>query len=99
MQNDVASDAGVSDSDGEEKKRDVIIVLGTYIRGVAPESLPACAFDGRDILNSDASAVQDFIQLLPQNIGGGSNSDFLGVSNDVNSGFNTPQQGERMAPA
>ncbi len=84
-----ATDANVSDGDDEEEKRDVIIVTGTHIRGIAPESSPVRTFDREDILNSGVSTAQDFIQTLPQNFGGGSNADIPGgLPNDRNVSFN-----------
>jgi iron complex outermembrane recepter protein len=91
---EVATDASASGDDDGEDQRDVIIVTGTNIRGLAPDSSPTRTFDRQDILNSGVSTAQDFIQLLPQNFGGGSNSDLaIGTPGDVNSSFNSVNQG------
>lgn len=71
---------------------DEIIVTGTHIRGIAPESSPTRTFDREDIQISGAATAQDFIQTLPQNFGGGSNSDIpAGLPNDSSAGFNSNQ--------
>lgn len=85
-----------TDSDEYEKKRPLeeIVVTGTLIRGIAPESSPTRTFDREDIQISGAATAQDFIQLMPQNFGGGSNPDLAsGVPNDPNSQFNSGTTG------
>ena len=73
----------------EEIVLEEMIVTGTQIRGAAPAGSPVFVFDREEVLSSGVSTVQDFIQLLPQNFGGGSNADTaLGVPNDINSAFN-----------
>lgn len=84
-------DEGEPSAEEEEEKRarDEIIVTGTNIRGIAPESSPTRTFTREDIQISGAATAQDFIQTLPANFGGGSNADApLGLPNDVNSVFN-----------
>ena len=58
---------------------DEIIVTGTNIRGIAPDSSPVRTFSREDILNSGAATAQDFIQMLPLNFSGGSNSSCVHV--------------------
>ena len=83
-----------SDEAETEEGLDVVIVTGTNIRGIAPESSPVRSFDRQDILNSGVSTAQDFIQLLPQNFGGGANADIAaGLPNDDSAGFNTGSLG------
>ncbi len=53
----------------------IIVVTGTNIRGVAPDSSPLIQFDRRDIELSGASTLQEFIQTVPQNFGGGVNDE------------------------
>ena len=72
---------------------DEIVVTGTHIRGIAPESSPTRTFDREDIQISGAATAQDFIQTLPQNFGGGSNSNRTGLPNDDNAGFNDSVSG------
>lgn len=79
------SAAEVSSDDAEgENRRDVVVVVGTNIRGIAPESSPVRTFTRDDIDISGAATAQDFIQTLPQNFGGGSNADIRGLPNDPN---------------
>ena len=71
-----------------------IVVIGTNIRGIAPESSPVRIFDRNDILNSGAATAQDFIQTLPSNFGGGSNSNIaVGLPTDFNSSENSGGSG------
>ncbi|MEO1243751.1 MAG: TonB-dependent receptor [Pseudomonadota bacterium] len=81
-------DASEADDPSQEEDggRDEIIVTGTNIRGIAPDSSPTRVFDREDIQISGAATAQDFIQTLPQNFGGGSNVNFpVGLPNDINS--------------
>lgn len=80
-----------TDSGEDEKERPLeeIIVTGTNIRGIAPESSPTRTFSREDVQISGAGTAQDFIQTLPENFGGGSNPDLpAGLPNDVGSGQN-----------
>ena len=73
---------------------DEIIVTGTNIRGIAPDSSPVRTFSREDILNSGAATAQDFIQNLPLNFSGGSNSNIaVGLPNDLNSSENSGSSG------
>lgn len=51
-----------------------VMVLGTNIRGAAPDSSPVHVYDQGDIRRSGAATTQEFIRMLPQNFGGGSNA-------------------------
>ena len=79
--------------EGENKRRleqiEEIIVTGTNIRGIAPESSPVRIFTSEDIQNSGAATAQDFIQTLTANFGGGSNPEIPGLPNDRSASFNT----------
>lgn len=78
----------------EEARQDVIVVTGTNIRGMAPDSSPVFTYDRDDILNSGASTAEGFIQTLTQNFGGGANSVLpAAVGGDANSAFNTGANG------
>ena len=82
---------GIEARNGEddESRQDVIVVTGTNIRGIAPDSSPTRSFNREDIQISGAATAQDFIQTLPFNFGGGSNSDISGgLPNDGSAGFN-----------
>ena len=63
----VSSDAAIRE---DEKKRplDEIVVTGTSIRGVAPESSPVDIYDKVDIQNLGATNAREFLAQLPQNL-------------------------------
>ena len=85
-----ASVSSASSSSRADAVRDdtLIIVTGTNIRGIAPESSPAMSFSRDDIQNTGAATAQDFIQTIPQNFGGGANSDLPGGLPSGEGGFN-----------
>lgn len=70
---------------GEEAdlRIDQVVVTGTSLRGIAPESSPLQIYSRADILGSGVTTTEQFIRTLPQNFGGGS-SEFitLGLPND-----------------
>lgn len=63
-----------------------ILVTGTSLRGLAPETSPLQIYDREDVLGSGASTLDQFVRALPQNFGGGS-TEFtsVGLPNDANS--------------
>lgn len=72
-----------------DSSADVIVVTGTNIRGIAPDSSPVRTFNREDIQISGAATAQDFIQTLPFNFGGGSNANIpSGLPNDNTAGGN-----------
>ena len=75
----------------DDTELDTIVVTGTNIRGIAPESSPVRSFSREDIQISGAATAQDFIQTLPQNFGGGSNETNGGLPGDFGSSFNFGQ--------
>ncbi|PQA87189.1 TonB-dependent receptor [Hyphococcus luteus] len=76
------------------RNRDEVVVTGTNIRGVAPDSSPSRTFTREDIEMTGAATAQDFIQTLPQNFGGGSNADIGGsLPNDFSAGANSGREG------
>jgi outer membrane receptor protein involved in Fe transport len=81
-----------TDSAEDVKKRPLeeIIVTGTNIRGVAPESSPLQSYGRDEILGSGITTTEQFIRKLPQNYNGGS-SEFIsnGLPNDSDAGANT----------
>ena len=93
---DEAQDADAIERDVEDQSfddedddyADVVIVTGTNIRGIAPESSPARSYTRDDILITGAATAQDFIQTLPQNFGGGSNENNGGLPNNVDAAVN-----------
>lgn len=68
---------------------DTILVTGTSLRGLAPETSPLQVYDHDDILGSGVTTIDQFIRALPQNFGGGS-TEFtsVGLPNDANSRAN-----------
>ncbi len=77
-------------TEDNEQERDTIIVTGTNIRGIAPDSSPTRVFDRNDILNSGVGTIDDFLQLLPENFGGGANPDIpFGLADDSSSRGNS----------
>lgn len=66
-----------------------VVVTGTSLRGLAPETSPLQIYDRDDVLGSGASTLDQFVRALPQNFGGGS-SEFtaVGLPNDANSRAN-----------
>lgn len=79
-----------SGKDGNKRPLEEIIVTGTNIRGIAPDSSPARTFTREDVQISGAATAEDFIQTLTANFGGGSNPDIPGgLPNDSSAGFNS----------
>ena len=90
LQASTTDDAVAESEEADEEPRplDEIIVTGTHIRGIAPESSPTLVFDRDAILATGAATAQEFMRKLPQNFSGGSNENFLALPNDDNSRFN-----------
>lgn len=73
-----AEEAADEDGDEPEQVLEEIVVTGTNIRGVAPDSSPSFVFDKDDIAKTGFGTVQEFVDSLPQNFGGGANSETVG---------------------
>ncbi|MFN7166774.1 MAG: TonB-dependent receptor domain-containing protein [Pannonibacter sp.] len=72
--------------DTPELRADTVIVTGTSLRGIAPESSPLQIYSREDILGSGVTTTEQFIRTLPQNFGGGSNEYAPGgFPNDISS--------------
>ena len=56
-----------------------MIVTGTLIRGIAPESSPIIVFDREDIDASGFQSTEAFVNSLPQNAGGSINPRSVGT--------------------
>lgn len=100
LQDKDQSDEGVATIDEpegeseEEQESDTIVVTGTLIRGIAPDSSPTRTYSREDIQISGAGTAQDFIQTLPANFGGGSNAGLpSGAPGDNNALFNSGASG------
>lgn len=52
----------------KEEEKDVIVVTGTTIRGVYPESQPLDIYTAEDIQLSGATTLNRFLETLPQNL-------------------------------
>ena len=76
-QEDAVRDVGRQDAD-DEQQEDVIVVTGTNIRGVQPAGSPISVYSREDIEFTGHSTIQDFIQTLPENFGGGVAEDTQG---------------------
>lgn len=81
--------------DAEKASSDVVqmsavIVTGSNIRGISPDSSPSRTFGREDIEASGVATTQDFIRTMPQNFSGGSNANIAqGLPNQSGSGFNS----------
>ncbi|MEO1168738.1 MAG: TonB-dependent receptor [Pseudomonadota bacterium] len=64
-----------------------IVVTGTNIRGIAPESSPVLVYDRDQIRDSGVATAQQFIERLPQHFEGGANEK-LGIIADASAGAN-----------
>ena len=65
-----------------------MVVTGSSIRGVAPDSSPLFIYDREDIESAGFSTVEQFIEALPQNFGGGAATDTAGASPNPEAGLN-----------
>lgn len=82
----------IDEPEGEEQERqeqDVIIVTGTNIRGVMLESSPSFVFDREAIERTGVSTTEQFIEKLPQNFSGLSETSRFAGSSDNNVGTAT----------
>lgn len=80
-----------ADSGREKNQRSLeeIVVTGTNIRGIAPESSSVRIFDKEDIETSGIGTTFEFIRTLPQNFTGGSNPEIGVLPNDREATFNS----------
>ena len=70
-------------SEGKSTKLEEIVVTGSHIRGVAPESSPLSVYTRKEIEQSGAGTVDDFLRKLPQNFA------LVGGETLANNGGNT----------
>lgn len=52
---------------GDYEEMEEIVVTGTSIRGIIPESTPLKVYDAVDIRNTGALTIEQFVSRLPQN--------------------------------
>lgn len=64
-----------ANTDEEETVLEEIVVTGTNIRGVAPIGSPVLVFDRDSIDKAGFATVQQFLETVPQNFGGGAAED------------------------
>lgn len=60
-----------------------ILVTGSHIRGVQTSASPVLRFDRNDLARSGYSTLDQFIESLPQNSGGGASQDTVGTDSSV----------------
>ena len=79
-------------SDEPSLEIEEIVVTGTNIRGIAPESSPNFTLDREVIDNSGFVTVDQLLDSIPQNFGGGARPDtsgFLPVGDSVSNQFSS----------
>lgn len=79
---------GVEDNDDQEdrekdKDMEEMVVTGSNIRGIAPDSSPLFVFERDEIERSGFGTVEQLLEVLPQNFGGGAAPDTSGTVDDV----------------
>ena len=73
-----------------ERAYDEITVIGTHIRDIAPGSSPVIVFDREAIASTGLSTVEQLMEALPQNFGGGASVDTnTALPNDLDAASNT----------
>ena len=84
-----AQELRTTDEDGEEfpEELEEIIVTGTNIRGVEQGAAPIIVLDRSYIESTGLSTLEQLVQTLPQNFGGGPSEDVLGPTRN-GSGLN-----------
>lgn len=58
-----------------ELEVDEIVVTGSNIRGVSADSSPSLRFDREDLEQAGFATIEQFVETLPQNFGGGAATD------------------------
>jgi len=72
------SSSSFGDAGRDNKDLQEIIVTGTHIRGVKDSPSPVMVFTRADIDATGLNTVQQFLQTLPQNFGGGASENSIG---------------------
>lgn len=81
------ADRAAQEQDAEPS---IIVVTGTNIRGVVPDSSPLEVFSREDVIATGQPTAQDFVLTIPQNFGGGSTArSTFGIPGDVASSQNS----------
>ena len=77
---DAAEDLSSTDETPETAAGDAIVVTGSRIRGAGPVGSPVLTLDREAIEKSGYGTVQQLLQSLPQNFGGGPTETTLGAT-------------------
>jgi iron complex outermembrane receptor protein len=75
-----AAAAGSTDGQPASPSDETIIVTGSRIRGAGPTGSPVLTIDRDDIEKTGYSTIQQLVQSLPQNFGGGPTETTLGAT-------------------
>ncbi|HEX7060359.1 MAG TPA: TonB-dependent receptor [Woeseiaceae bacterium] len=76
-----------------------IIVTGSHIRGAPNTASPVLRFDRDTIMRSGFSTLDEFIESIPQNFGGGASQDTIGTDSAVgNNGFGSSVNLRALGP-
>lgn len=75
-----AAAAGSTDAEAADQGSEAIIVTGSRIRGAGPTGSPVLSIDREAIEKTGYSSVQQLVQSLPQNFGGGPTETTLGAT-------------------
>ncbi len=76
-----------------------IVVTGSHIRGAPNVASPILSFDRESILSSGFTTVEQFIESIPQNFGGGASQDTIGTDSAVgNNGFGSSVNLRALGP-
>ena len=81
----------VEGKDGRDKnieEMEEMVVTGSNIRGIAPDSSPLFVFERDEIERSGFGTVEQLLEVLPQNFGGGAGPDTSGTVDDVDAVLN-----------
>jgi outer membrane cobalamin receptor len=79
----IAQDTSASQSSPSRQDVEEILVTGTHIRGVEFSASPVLTFDRVQLERSGYSTLDQFIESLPQNFGGGASQDTVGTDSSV----------------
>ena len=78
-----AQEADTADETQEERPLEEIIVTGSHIRGVQNTASPVLRFERETILRSGYTTLDQFMESIPQNFGGGASQDTIGTDSAV----------------
>ena len=83
-----AAGGGAEEGEDDEIQLEEMVVTGTLIRGIAPDSSPTITFSRDDIDRSGFQTTEQFIRSIPQTFGGGANLRQQGLPGDLESSSN-----------